>query len=334
LRFQLPKWYGILVAVFTRILRLRGSPRVMDWIPQDGLRVWIHGASLGETKAVIQIARHLPRGVQAVLTSTTQSGLDRLRSELPDTLSFLAPWDDPAIATHFALSMGVTKLLLVEAEIWPGWIRAMQRLGVPVAVATVRVGGKSRERWRRLWKLFPGLPHALECVWANAGEVPRARDAGFVNIAQGASLKWAGVTPRREWFVPGRHAGISLHRCDAKELARIAGEWGGGWMLFPRRLRDVGFWRNWAAAQGFTQVGSAKDASDGCAWVADRFGLVKDALPGCEKAWVSPGHDAWEPLFLGAKESWPSGYGQEHLDAYRQRVAKGLEQVELWLKGL
>lgn len=306
----------------------------MDWIPQEGLRVWIHGASLGEAKATIQIARHLPKGVQAVLTSTTVSGLERLREELPGTLSFLAPWDDPAVATRFALSMGVTKLLLVEAEIWPGWIHAMQRLGVPVAVSAVRVGGRSQGRWRRLWKLFPALPHALSCVWANAGETTRARESGFVNVVQGASLKWAGTAPVREWFVPGRHAALSIHRRDAGELSRMVAEWGGGWMLFPRRLGDVGFWRRWARRHGLALADSARQAGEGKAWVADRFGLVKTSLPGCEKAWVSPGHDAWEPLFLGAKESWPSGYGQEHLDAYRRRVAKGLELVETWLKGL
>jgi 3-deoxy-D-manno-octulosonic-acid transferase len=296
----------------------------------EGRRVWIHGASLGECKAVLAVARALPAGIQAVLTSTTAAGVERLRADgrFP---AYLAPFDTLAASEDFVLSMGITRLLLVEAELWPAWIATASRLGIPVAVVSVRVAGTSKNRWRRLWRLFPDLPQALDRVWSHAGEMPRAREAGFVRVHPGAGLKWAGVEPISVASIPNRFAALSLHRRDAATLSRAVQEWGGGWLLFPRRTRDVPFWRARAAALGLKAVFSPREVGPGTAWVAERFGLVGDNLPGCARAWVSPGHDAWEPLYLGVPEVAPAGHDRRRLDAHRRRCDACLADVVAWL---
>ena len=329
-RFRIPGWYRILGALLARPLAWRDSPRLGPWHPLDGRRVWIHGASLGECKAVLSVAKALPAGTQAVLTSTTAAGVERLRADgrFP---AYLAPFDTLAVAEAFALAMGVTRLLLVEAELWPAWIATASRLGIPVAVVSVRVAGKSKNRWRRLWRLFPGLPQALDRVWSNAGELARAREAGFVQAQPGAGLKWAGVEPISVNPIPSRFAALSLHRRDAAALSRTVQEWGGGWLLFPRRLRDVPFWKAKAKSWGLRSVATSQEAIPGTAWVAEEFGLVRQNLPGCASAWVSPGHDAWEPLYLGVSEVAPAGYDRERLDDHRRRADTCLAEVVDWL---
>lgn len=329
-RFRIPGWYRILGALLARPLAWRGSMRLGPWHPLEGRRVWIHGASLGECKAVLSVARALPAGIQAVLTSTTAAGVEQLRADgrFP---AYLAPFDRLAVAEDFVLSMGVTRLLLVEAEVWPAWIATASRLGIPVAVVNARVAGKSKNRWRRLWRLFPGLPQALDRVWSNAGEMARAREAGFVRVHPGAGLKWAGVEPISVDPISGRFAALSLHRRDAAALSQLVQAWGGGWLLFPRRLRDVAFWKTQAEPWGLRLVATSQEVAPGTAWVAEEFGLVRQNLPGCARAWVSPGHDAWEPLYLGVPEVAPAGYDRERLEGHRRRADACLAEVVDWL---
>jgi len=245
--------------------------------------------------------------------------------------AYLAPFDSLSVAEDFFLAMGVTRLFLVEAELWPAWIATASRLGIPVAVVNVRVAGASRNRWRRLWRLFPGLPQALERVWSNAGEMARAREAGFVRVHRGAGLKWAGVEPISVDPIPDRFAALSLHRRDATALSRTMQEWGGGWLLFPRRIHDVAFWKAKAQTSGLMPVATPGQVVSGTVWVAEEFGLVRQNLPGCARAWVSPGHDAWEPLYLGVPEVAPAGYDRERLDDHRRRADTCLAEVVDWL---
>ena len=42
----------------------------------------------------------------------------------------------------------------------------------------------------------------------------------------------------------------------------------------------------------------------GQAWIAPRFGLVREQLSNCPWVWVGEGHDTEEPFMLGAREVW------------------------------
>ncbi|MEN9355828.1 MAG: hypothetical protein RL318_3153 [Fibrobacterota bacterium] len=333
MRALLPFWYLWVVKSIGAILRFRKSARMGPWKFLPGKRVWIHAASLGECKASLSIVDWLPPGHEVVLTSTTSAGLAKLRAEAPQCPSFLCPFDDPALVDSFVNAFGVTRVLLIEAEVWPGWMAMLKRRGIPVAIVAVRVAGKSLVRWQRLWKVFPWIPESLDQVWANAGEVPRAREAGFLKAIPGASLKWAGHLPLEIQPTSGRHAALSLHRRDADALADCIALWGGHWLLFPRRLEDVAFWREWAKSQGLRLASDPMLLKDDEVWVAPAFGQVARLVPGCQKAWVSPGHDAWEPLFLGVPEVHPGARDRSRLDAYRARVDACLNEVLDWLRG-
>lgn len=329
---RLPLWYRGMSWLIGSFLAWRGSERTGPWTFQEGTRVWIHAASLGECKAAIAVASRLPHDFGAVLTSTTWAGLERLRTELPDRPSFLAPFDSPRTVRAFVESHGIVRQLLVEAEVWPGWVATLSAMGIPMGIVTVRVSGASLGRWKRLWRLFPWIPGRFAKVWANAGEQARAHEAGFLQAQPGAGLKWAGRVPKEVPVIPGRHAALSLHRKDHRELAAFVAQEGGGWLLFPRRLRDVEFWSRWAARQGLCLVEDPAQLKAGEAWIARGFGRVAQCVPGCEKAWVSPGHDTWEPLFLGVQEVHPFRKGRDRLEAYRARTQACLAEVVDWLR--
>jgi 3-deoxy-D-manno-octulosonic-acid transferase len=329
---RLPWWYRLLSAAVAKVLAWRHSPRLGPWTFAPGRRVWIHAASLGECKASIAVAKRLPAGLEPVLTASTAAGLERLKAELPGRLTFLAPLDHMPTVERFVTSFGIARVLLVEAELWPGWMAVLGRKGIPVGLVTVRVSGASAGRWKRLWRLFPRLAESLDAVWANAGETSRAQEAGFVRVRQGASLKWAGRFPLELGTERGRHCALSVHRRDAEALQESVEAWRGQWLVFPRRLEDVAFWRGWFRRQGFAVKEDPSGLEAGQAWVADRFGLVSTLVPGCEKAWVSPGHDTWEPFFLGVEEVHPLAKDRTRLDAYQARVEACAAEVLDWLR--
>ncbi len=330
--FRAPAWYRLSGQILSGILRTAHSPRTGPWLGTGASRVWLHGASLGELKGVLTVARALPPDLSPVLTSTTAAGLARLRREAPEFSSFLAPCDSENDAMAFLQAFGIRKLLLFEAELWPNWIAAAARYHVSSALVAVRLQPPSPARWRRLWKLFPALPAALDAVWT-AGDAPEAAEAaGFRSVRPGASLKWAGRTPLDVPVIPYRHAALSLHRRDAGVVLRTMAEWEGGWLLFPRRLRDLPFWRQQTARHGWKSTAVPEHLQSGEVWIAPRFGLVPQHLPGTARAWVSPGHDTLEPLFLGVPAVEPARLTRQ--DAVKSEAAARdcLAGILAWLQ--
>ncbi len=113
--------------------------------------IWVHAASVGEAKAAIRLIRSLEQAGHGVRASTsTLAGRAIFRRELVGTPSNLAPLDHPwCVASALARARPALSVL-IETELWPGWIAAAQRRGMPVVVASGRLSDRSFPRY---WKL-------------------------------------------------------------------------------------------------------------------------------------------------------------------------------------
>lgn len=296
--FEPPAWWSLLGAATRRPARRLSPGRFGPWPEAAQPTTWLHAASLGETKGLLRVASAL-EGKALTLTSTTSSGLERLRRERSDLESFLLPWDDPATVGEFIATRRVAKAVFLESEAWPAVFGDLAARSIPVAMAAVRCSERSLVRWKRLGWLFPGLTESVCATWADGPESALS-GLGFGGVRSGTSLKWAGVAPRSVPIAPGRIAALSFHLRDLPKLVRLVRSHpGGSWMWFPRRTSLAPPSRLLARMLGLQVVRQDRFPNAGEVWIAPRLGLVPTHLPGCEAAWVSPGHDREEPSRLG-----------------------------------
>jgi len=299
--FLVPIWYQAAGSILRPLVFLFFRKRMGPWPRAKEPTVWLHAASLGETKGLLRLASAL-EDVPLTLTATTGSGLARLRRERPDLPSFLIPWDHHKVVARFLERRKVRCAVFLEAEIWPAALSTLALRQIPVALVAARCGPRSRRNWNRLRSYFPGVTTSFSTVWVD-GPARGLENCGFAHLRDGASLKWAGFRPSQVRVSPHRSAAISIHLRDLFALRRLVRRRPGrAWLWFPRRLWWIPVFRAWARFLGLVPVDDTRDLAPGQVWIAPRFGLVHAQLPGCADAWVSPGHDAVEPLFLGVPE--------------------------------
>ncbi len=100
-------------------------------------RVWLHGASAGEHRAVAALRPALDRVWPTVSSWRT-----------PVPTAFPAPLDLPFVVEGWLDRARPRLLVLVESELWPGWLVGCRRRGIPVVVVNAR-DGRGTGRWPR-----------------------------------------------------------------------------------------------------------------------------------------------------------------------------------------
>ena len=156
--------------------------------PEPG-RTWIHGASAGEQV----IAKVLAQAMTPHAWRTHMS----MRTQMSG--SFPAPLDLPIIFARWLDRARPSRLILVEAELWPGWIAACRARKIPIIV----IGSRPSASLRR-WQSIPGL-------WAWL-----SRDVLFLPQSE-IDLKLGGQPPTSSFNPIGRPSSQ-----PARELRRSA----------------------------------------------------------------------------------------------------------------
>jgi 3-deoxy-D-manno-octulosonic-acid transferase len=113
--------------------------------------LWIHAASAGEVLAASALAAHWQaEGRPVVASATSATGRALWASRLPDLRSGLAPLDHPWCVDRALDALGPRALVLVETELWPVWIAAAARRGIPVVMVSARLSPRAFARYRRM----------------------------------------------------------------------------------------------------------------------------------------------------------------------------------------
>ncbi|MEE2752324.1 MAG: tetraacyldisaccharide 4'-kinase [Myxococcota bacterium] len=114
---------------------------------------WIHAASVGEGRAAEAICEALTSqrdGHVLLRTATSRTGLEQARGQ---HVQAPLPLDHPWVVRAWLDKVRPSILVLVEAELWPNLLLSCLGRGIPVIVASARVGRGTR----RFRGLFPGL---------------------------------------------------------------------------------------------------------------------------------------------------------------------------------
>ena len=152
--------------------------------PRASYLLWVHGASIGETRSTLPLVRKLlaaDDSATVLITASTPAALARLAMEGlgPRVLLRHRPHDGGSAVRRFLAHWRPSGLLLVESELWPNLIVQTRRAGVPIALVNARLSARSLARWMALAPA--GLRYLLGCCSVALAHSPqmatRLRDA-------------------------------------------------------------------------------------------------------------------------------------------------------------
>jgi len=149
---------------------------------------WLHAVSVGEVNIALKLAnalRALEPNLRCVLTTTTTTGFALARKTAPPWIEAMyMPLDYWSIMRRAFSVIRPTRIVLVEAEVWPNLAAAAHARRIPVALVNARLSPRSERRYRRFRFFVAPTFRLLDLVcvperrdierWAALG-VPRNR---------------------------------------------------------------------------------------------------------------------------------------------------------------
>lgn len=205
--------------------------------------LWLHAVSVGEVNLCTQLIRELEPRLplhKIVVSTTTSTGMAELQRRLPTHVAKIYyPIDR---RRHVQRAMGVIHpeaVVLVEAEIWPNFLWALQRRGKPVFLVNARISDRSFRGYRRFGFLFRPLFASFRAVTAqNDADAARLRELGCrpeaIHVVGSLKFDAAELHERRLLDIPRmlRQLGVpegapvlvggSTHAGEEAILARVA----------------------------------------------------------------------------------------------------------------
>ncbi|HWG43517.1 MAG TPA: 3-deoxy-D-manno-octulosonic acid transferase [Gemmataceae bacterium] len=118
--------------------------------------VWFHGVSVGEIHLLRQVVAAFRKrypDLPCVISTTTDTGFDEAHKCFPGLFVFPFPLDFSWAVRRTLRRLCPRLIVLAEAELWPNFLMAAQRQGVPIAVINGRMSPRSLRRYQRLGPL-------------------------------------------------------------------------------------------------------------------------------------------------------------------------------------
>lgn len=162
-----------------------------------GLHSWMHAVSVGEVLIALKLAATMKTeepSLRLVLTTTTTTGFAIARSQAQDWIEVLyTPLDFwPVMRAAFAL-IRPTRIILVEAEVWPNLAAFAHQRKIPLALVNARLSPRSESRFQRFKSIVRPVFRMLDLICVQEPEdVARWESLGVEpdRIQQVGSIKY------------------------------------------------------------------------------------------------------------------------------------------------
>ena len=118
----------------------------------EGILIWIHAASVGESLAILSLVSRLLEtpDCSVLVTTGTVTSAELMRQRLPARAHHqFVPVDLRVSVERFLDHWRPQLALFVESEIWPNLLLAAQQRKVPLALINARLTRRSFEMWKR-----------------------------------------------------------------------------------------------------------------------------------------------------------------------------------------
>jgi len=136
--------FGQRLGIYGGELRLRLSKRESTWL---------HAVSVGEVNIALKLAhalRALEPELHCVLTTTTTTGFALANKNGPAWIEVIyTPLDYWPIMRRAFSVIRPTRILLVEAEVWPNLVALAHQCRIPTILVNARLSPRSESRFRR-----------------------------------------------------------------------------------------------------------------------------------------------------------------------------------------
>ena len=332
--------------------------------------IWIQAASVGESYLALEIIKTLKvtRAVKILVTSNTSQGIDILDLALADrgqtregihvSVGYF-PFDKPALMRKAVSAIRPAVMVLLETEIWPGLLRALNQHHCKTIIINGRITDKSLKRyllWPSIWaQLRPARVLAISRADADrfaqlfgpdgievmpnikfdrlASATTSLDDKNPVKIIVPRAIPFVVLASvrRQEEPLVKKIVQKLLH----KRPQAVIG-------LFPRHLHRIQAWQeilNHAGIRWSLRSETKTQVTAGTVILWDTFGELLPAFKLCKSAFVGGslaplgGQNFLEALICGTRPvigpSWENfiWVGAEIIDAGLLRVAGNWQQV-------
>ncbi|MEO5753375.1 MAG: glycosyltransferase N-terminal domain-containing protein [Chthoniobacterales bacterium] len=121
---------------------------------------WLHAVSVGEVMIALKLAEKMKEtepALRVALTTTTTTGFALARRQAPSWTEVLyTPLDWWPIMRRAFSVIRPTRIVLVEAEVWPNLTAIAHRKQIPLALVNARLSPRSEDRFKRFnWFVRP-----------------------------------------------------------------------------------------------------------------------------------------------------------------------------------
>jgi 3-deoxy-D-manno-octulosonic-acid transferase len=165
--------------------------------------VWFHAVSVGEVmllrRIVAAVGRQRP-DVEFVISTTTNTGMEVARQHFTEHTLIYFPLDFSWAVRRAVARIRPDVVALAELELWPNFIDAAKRLGVPICVINGRMSPRSHRGYRRVrWFMRTILAKIDAFAIQNDEFAQRFIDAGAPaeRVVVTGSVKYDGIETDR-----------------------------------------------------------------------------------------------------------------------------------------
>jgi len=162
----------------------------------EGLLVWVHGASVGESLSLLPLIERLrvdhPDWSILVTTGTVTSAALMVERLPEGAFHQFVPVDRVAYVSKFLNHWKPDLALWTESEFWPNMISLSGALNIPMVLLNGRVSGKSFKGWKQFSGLIKRILSAFSlCLGQSESDASRLSDLGAPNAKSVGNLKFA-----------------------------------------------------------------------------------------------------------------------------------------------
>ncbi|TKF23467.1 3-deoxy-D-manno-octulosonic acid transferase [Vibrio genomosp. F6] len=132
--------------------------------------VWVHAVSVGESIAATPlIKKMLEQNPQQpiIVTTTTSTGAEQI-AKLASAHTMIEhrymPLDFTFAVKGFLKAIQPSKMLIIETELWPNTVNAVNQAGIPIYVVNARLSEKSFLNYAKVQPLFNQIEKCLTKV--------------------------------------------------------------------------------------------------------------------------------------------------------------------------
>ena len=197
LLYRLLTFISAPAALLIFLMRGDGLARVWDRLGLGPGRkekaLWFHAASVGEFRALKPLILRDWR-VPVVVTVQSRQAFALASVEVPSTISVhAAPLDAPILFSGFLDRIRPSALVLVESELWPGWLKDLKQRGIPAVLLDGALSETSVRRWAGWSGLVRPMTQALRRITVSSLQRKAAFEGlGFERVEMALPLKLAG----------------------------------------------------------------------------------------------------------------------------------------------